>query len=52
MAWGVFTDKIVGQLGADPRTHTAIGVGYGLERFAMVRFGIDDIRKIDEARVA
>jgi phenylalanyl-tRNA synthetase alpha subunit len=27
--------------------HTAIGVGYGLERFAMVRFGIDDIRKID-----
>jgi phenylalanyl-tRNA synthetase alpha chain len=52
MAWGVFTDKIVGHLGADPRTHTAIGVGYGLDRFAMVRFGIDDIRKIDEARVA
>jgi RNA polymerase sigma factor (sigma-70 family) len=52
MALGVFTDKIVRHLGADPRTHTAIGVGYGLERFAMVRFGIDDIRKIDEARVA
>jgi len=52
MAWGVFTDTIVGHLGADPRVHTAIGVGYGLERFAMVRFGIDDIRKIDEARVA
>jgi RNA polymerase sigma factor (sigma-70 family) len=52
MAWGVFTDRIVTHLGADPRTHTAIGVGYGLERFAMVRFGIDDIRKIDEARVA
>ena len=52
MAWGVFTDKILSHLGADPRTHTAIGVGYGLERFAMVRFGIDDIRKIDEARVA
>ena len=52
MAWGVFTDTIVRQLGADPRVHTAIGVGYGLERFAMVRFGNDDIRKIDEARVA
>jgi RNA polymerase sigma factor (sigma-70 family) len=52
MAWGVFTDRIVSHLGADPKTHTAIGVGYGLERFAMVRFGIDDIRKIDEARVA
>lgn len=26
--------------------------GYGLERFAMVRFGIDDIRKIDVSRVA
>jgi phenylalanyl-tRNA synthetase alpha chain len=52
MAWGVFTDTIVGHLGADPHVHTAIGVGYGLERFAMVRFGIDDIRKIDEARVA
>jgi RNA polymerase sigma-70 factor (ECF subfamily) len=52
MAWGVFTDKIVSHLGADPRLHTAIGVGYGLERFAMVRYGIDDIRKIDVARVA
>ena len=52
MAWGVFTDKIVSHLGADPRVHTAIGVGYGLERFAMVRYGIDDIRKIDVARVA
>ena len=38
--------------GGDPRIHTAIGVGYGLERFAMVRYGIDDIRKIDVARVA
>ena len=52
MAWGVFTDKIVSHLGADPRRHTAIGVGYGLERFAMVRYGIDNIRKIDVARVA
>ena len=32
--------------------HTAIGVGYGLERLAMLRYGIDDIRKVDVTRVA
>jgi RNA polymerase sigma factor (sigma-70 family) len=47
LAWGVFTDKIVRHVGGDPTVHTAIGVGYGLERFAMLRYGIDDIRKID-----
>ena len=52
LAWGVFTDKIVKYLGADPERHTAMGVGYGLERLAMLRWRIDDIRKIDEARVA
>jgi RNA polymerase sigma-70 factor (ECF subfamily) len=52
MAWGVYTDRIVRHLGADPATHTAMGVGYGLERFAMVRYEIDDIRKVDVIRVA
>ena len=52
LAWGVFTDRIVRHLGADPRRHTAIGVGYGLERIAMLRYGIDDIRKVDVVRVA
>jgi len=52
LAWGVFTDRIVAHLGGDPARHVAIGVGYGLERFAMLRYGIDDIRKIDVARVA
>jgi RNA polymerase sigma-70 factor, ECF subfamily len=52
LAWGVFTDRIVAHLGGDPVRHTAMGVGYGLERFAMLRYGIDDIRKIDVARVA
>jgi phenylalanyl-tRNA synthetase alpha subunit len=32
--------------------HTAIGVGYGLERLAMLRYGIDDIRKMDVSNVA
>lgn len=52
LAWGVFTDGIVIHLGGDPARHIAMGVGYGLERFAMLRYGIDDIRKIDVARVA
>jgi phenylalanyl-tRNA synthetase alpha chain len=47
LAWGVFTDNVVRHVGGDPRVHTAIGIGYGLERFAMLRHGIDDIRKID-----
>lgn len=52
LAWGIYTDKIVRHLGADPERHTAVGVGHGLERLAMLRFGIDDIRKIEVSRVA
>jgi RNA polymerase sigma-70 factor (ECF subfamily) len=52
LAWGVFTDRIVGHLGGDPARHIAVGVGYGLERVAMLRYGIDDARKIDVASVA
>jgi hypothetical protein len=52
LAWGVFTDRIVSHLGADPARYTAIGVGHGLERLAMMRYGIDDIRKVDTMQVA
>ena len=52
LAWGVFSDRIVSHLGGDPSHHTAIGVGYGLERLAMLRYGIDDIRKLDVSSVA
>jgi phenylalanyl-tRNA synthetase alpha chain len=52
LAWGVFTDRIVRHLGGEPGRHTAVGVGHGLERLAMLRYGIDDIRKIEAARVA
>ena len=52
MAWGVFTDQIVKHLGADPAKHVAVGAGYGLERLAALRYGIDDIRKIESATVA
>ena len=52
LAFGVFTDRVVAHMGADPSTHTAVGVGYGLERLAMLRYGIDDIRKLDVSNVA
>jgi RNA polymerase sigma-70 factor (ECF subfamily) len=52
IAFGVFTDRVVSHLGADPVTHTAIGAGYGLERLAMLHYGIDDIRKMDVTNVA
>ena len=52
LAWGVYTDRIVRHLGGDPARHLAVGVGYGLERLAMLHFGIDDIRKVDVASVA
>ncbi len=52
LAWGVFSDRIVRHLGGDPERHIAVGVGYGLERLAMLRYGIDDIRRIEVASVA
>jgi RNA polymerase sigma-70 factor (ECF subfamily) len=52
LAYGVFTDAIVTHLGGDPARHLAVGVGYGLERLAMLRYGIDDIRKVETAQVA
>jgi phenylalanyl-tRNA synthetase alpha subunit len=52
MAWGVFTDRIVRLVGGDPTRHMLGGVGYGLERLAMLRYGIDDIRKVEIASVA
>jgi phenylalanyl-tRNA synthetase alpha chain len=52
MAWGVYSDRIVRHLGGDPARHVAVGIGYGLERLAMLRHGIDDIRRIETAHVA
>lgn len=52
MAWGIYSDRIVHHLGGDPSRHVAVGIGYGLERLAMLRHGIDDIRRMEAARVA
>ena len=39
-------------LGGDPSRHVAMAAGFGLERMACLRFGIDDIRKVADMRVA
>jgi O-phosphoseryl-tRNA(Cys) synthetase len=52
LAWGIYSDRMVRHLGGDPERHVAMGIGYGLERFAMLRYSIDDIRKVDVTRVA
>ena len=52
LAWGVFNERVLAHVGGDPAKHVAVGVGYGLERLAMLRYGIDDIRKVEVARVA
>jgi tRNA synthetases class II core domain (F) len=51
LAWGVYSDAIVRHLGADPERQMAIGLGYGLDRLAAMRYDIDDIRQVELARV-
>jgi RNA polymerase sigma factor (sigma-70 family) len=46
MAWGTYADWVLRALGADPERQIAVGAGFGLERSAMLRHGIDDIRKV------
>ena len=38
-------------LGYDSNRLTAVGLGVGLERLAMMLYGIDDIRRIGAERV-
>jgi RNA polymerase sigma-70 factor (ECF subfamily) len=51
MAWGSYAPWVLRHLGADPERHIAMGAGYGLERIACLRYGIDDIRKVGASRV-
>ena len=46
LAWGEYADWVLRALGADPEQHCALGAGFGLERFAALKYQIDDIRKI------
>jgi RNA polymerase sigma-70 factor (ECF subfamily) len=46
-----FRDEIVRAIGWDPKKVAAVGVGMGLERIACLKYGIDDIRKVEAAQV-
>jgi phenylalanyl-tRNA synthetase alpha chain len=46
LAWGEYADWVLRGLGADPAQHAALGCGIGLERLALHRYGIDDVRKL------
>lgn len=50
MALGQYAPFVVQAMQGDPDRVAAFGAGYGLERMACVRFGIDDIRKVEDAR--
>jgi phenylalanyl-tRNA synthetase alpha chain len=52
MAWGDYAGWVLRAIGADPDRQIALGAGFGLERIAALRYGIDDIRKMATARVA
>ena len=49
--WGRMRDDVVAGMGYDPTRVGAVGLGIGLERLAMLRYGIDDIRKVEAERV-
>ncbi len=46
-----FRDEIVRAIGRDPQKAAAVGVGMGLERIACLKYGIDDVRKVEAAQV-
>jgi RNA polymerase sigma-70 factor (ECF subfamily) len=52
MAWGEYAPWVLRAIGADAERDVAIGAGFGLERIATLRYGIDDIRKVASTSVA
>jgi RNA polymerase sigma-70 factor (ECF subfamily) len=52
MAWGEYAPWVLRAIGADPGAQVAVGAGFGLERSAGLRYGIDDVRKMATARVS
>jgi RNA polymerase sigma factor (sigma-70 family) len=52
MAWGEYAPWVLRAIGADPERHVALGAGFGLERVATLRYGIEDIRKVATTSIA
>ena len=45
MGCGMVDPAVLEELGIDPEKHSGFAAGLGVERFCMVRHGVDDIRK-------
>jgi phenylalanyl-tRNA synthetase alpha chain len=48
---GLLKADLLEALGYDSNRLTAVALGVGLERLAMMQYGIDDIRRIEAERV-
>ena len=46
MGCGMVDPAVLEELGIDPEKYTGFAAGLGVERFCMVRHGLDDIRKL------
>ncbi len=46
MGCGMVDPAVLEELGIDPETHSGFAAGLGVERFCMVRHGVEDIRKL------
>ncbi len=51
LAWGGYADWVVRAIGGEPGQTTALCAGFGLERIAALRYGVDDLRKMGATRV-
>jgi phenylalanyl-tRNA synthetase alpha chain len=44
MGCGMVHPRVFGFVGIDPEVHTGFAFGLGVERMAMLRYGINDLR--------
>jgi RNA polymerase sigma-70 factor, ECF subfamily len=51
IGWGSMKKDIVRAIGRDPENVRAVGVGMGLERIACLKYGIDDLRKVEGSKI-
>jgi len=46
MGCGMVNPEVFRYVGIDPDVYTGFAFGFGIDRLAMLRYGIDDLRKL------
>jgi len=46
MGCGMVNPEVFRHVGIDPDKYTGFAFGFGIDRLAMLRYGIDDLRKL------